>query len=69
MWLGLEAEHSPPSSAAVKSAKRYIFSPPIRLNGVVPNKASGISLWHGALLSTETTEPEPCQGISMHFVL
>jgi hypothetical protein len=30
-----EASHSPPSSAGVKNAWRYIFTPAIRLNGVV----------------------------------
>jgi hypothetical protein len=32
---GLEADHSPPSSAEVKNAWSYTFTPPIRLHGVV----------------------------------
>jgi len=33
--LGRQADHSPPSSAAVKNVWRYASSPPIRLPGVV----------------------------------
>jgi len=32
---GREADHSPPSSVEVKNAWSYIFTPPIRLHGVV----------------------------------
>jgi hypothetical protein len=32
---GREADHSPPSSAEVKNAWSYTFTPPIRLHGVV----------------------------------
>jgi len=32
---GLEADHSPPSSAEVKNAWSYISTSPIRLHGVV----------------------------------
>jgi len=39
--LGHEAEHSPPSSAEVKSAWHYTLTP-------------SISLWHGAWLITGT---------------
>jgi hypothetical protein len=32
---GREADHSPPPSAKVKNAWSYIYTPPIRLHGVV----------------------------------
>jgi hypothetical protein len=32
---GREADHSPPSSAEIKNAWRYISTPPIRLHGIV----------------------------------
>jgi hypothetical protein len=32
---GREADHSPPSSAEVKNAWSYTFTPPTRLHGVV----------------------------------
>jgi hypothetical protein len=32
---GREADHSPPSSAEVKNAWSYTFTPPLRLHGVV----------------------------------
>jgi hypothetical protein len=34
---GREADNSPPSSAEVKNAWRYISTPPVRLHGVVLN--------------------------------
>jgi hypothetical protein len=34
-WPGSEADHSPPSSAEIKNAWRYIYTPPIRLHVVV----------------------------------
>jgi hypothetical protein len=34
-WPGREADHSPPSSAEVKNAWSYIFTPPVRLHGVM----------------------------------
>jgi hypothetical protein len=34
-WQGREADHSPPSSAEVKTAWSYTSTPPIRLHGVV----------------------------------
>jgi len=34
---GPKADHSPPSSAEVKNAWRYVSVPPILLNGVVLN--------------------------------
>jgi hypothetical protein len=39
-WLGLEINHSIPSSAEVKNAWRYT-STPIRLHGVVLSSAQG----------------------------
>jgi hypothetical protein len=32
---GRETDHSPPSSAEVKNARRYTSTPPVRLHGVV----------------------------------
>jgi hypothetical protein len=34
-WLGCEDDHSPPSSAEVKNAWIYAYTPPIHLHGVV----------------------------------
>jgi len=34
---GCEANHSPPSRADIKNAWSYIYTPPIRLQGVVLN--------------------------------
>jgi hypothetical protein len=33
--LGSEADHLPPSSAEVKNAWRYTYTPTIRLHGVI----------------------------------
>jgi len=32
---GSEAHHSPPSSAEIKNAWNFMFTPPVRLHGVV----------------------------------
>jgi hypothetical protein len=34
-WSGSEADHSPPSSADVKNAWKYTYTPTVRLHGVV----------------------------------
>jgi hypothetical protein len=41
---GREADHSPVSSAEVKNAWSYIFTPPIRLHGVVLIYSTGKTL-------------------------
>jgi hypothetical protein len=44
-WPGREADHSPPSSADVKNAFIYTYTPPIRLIGVVLIESTGLTLY------------------------
>jgi hypothetical protein len=45
--LGREVDHSPPSSAKVKSEWSYTSTPPICLHVMVLNYAMVASSWHG----------------------
>jgi len=51
---GREGDHSPPSSAGVKKAWSYTFTPPVRLQGVVFNQAIDTCLKRGTYLNTGT---------------
>jgi hypothetical protein len=66
---GCEADHSPQSSAKVKNARSYASTPPIRLHGVVLDKAARIAQCYGAGIGLEDRGFESRQGLGILFTI